>query len=71
MGLLLRLFSRKPEYVYGTAGSNNGQARRHRSGRVEFVLWKAGERGHTEDYWHAMHEDWWHTFKEGGQDVDA
>lgn len=66
MGLLRRLFC---EYVYGTAGSNNRPARRHRSGRVEFVLWKAGERGHTEDYWHAMHEDWWHTFKEGGQDA--
>jgi len=28
-------------------------ARRHKTnGEVQFVLWKAGEQGHTEDYWH-------------------
>lgn len=39
-------------YEYGTLG-NGLRARRHRrSGLVEFVLWKAGEQGHEEDYWH-------------------
>lgn len=39
-------------------------ARRHRfSGEVQFVLWKAGEQGHTEDYWHAFNSDWWDQFK--------
>jgi len=28
-------------------------ARRQRiTGECQFVLWKAGEQGHTEDYWH-------------------
>ena len=26
--------------------------------RVEFVLWKAGEQNHTEDYWHEMGYGW-------------
>lgn len=67
MGLFSRLFRRKPEYIYGTAGNDRRLARRHKSGRVEFVMWKAGEQGHERDYWIAFHEYWWPTFKEGGQ----
>lgn len=33
------------------------------SGRVEFVLWKAGEQGHTEDYWHLMGIGWENHFE--------
>ncbi|MDR6768667.1 hypothetical protein J2W88_003971 [Acidovorax delafieldii] len=64
MNFLNRLFRAKTEYVYGTAGKMPKPARRHSSGRVECVLWKAGEKGHTSDYWYPIHEDWWHTFKE-------
>lgn len=64
MEWLRRLFRRKPEYVYGTAGNDQRPARKHKSGRVEFVMWKAGEQGHERDYWIAFHEYWWPTFKE-------
>lgn len=67
MGLLDRLFRRKPEYVYGTAGAHQRAARKHKSGRVEFVMWKAGEQGHTQDYWTAFDEYWWPTFRAVGQ----
>lgn len=67
MRLLSRLFRRRPEYVYGTAGAHQRTARKHKSGRVEFVMWKAGEHGHVRDYWIAFNEYWWPTFKEGGQ----
>jgi hypothetical protein len=35
-------------------GAVNGRpARRHiLTGECQFVLWKAGKQGHTEDYWH-------------------
>lgn len=65
MSLFDRLFRRKPEYVYGTAGAHQRPARKHKSGRVEFVMWEAGEQGHNQDYWIAFHEHWWPTFKEG------
>ena len=54
----------KPEWEYGTAGANATPARRHtKRGNVQFVLWKAGEQGHTEDYWHDFDQSWWPTFK--------
>lgn len=62
MKLLKRLFSKKPEYIYGFAGQSMKPARKHKSGRVEFVMWKAGEQGHSEDYWMPLHEYWWPTF---------
>ncbi len=47
--------------VYGTC--KGSRARRHRiTGTVEFVLWKAGEQGHAEDFWYPMHEDHWPLF---------
>lgn len=64
MEWLRRLFRRKPKYIYGTAGSRNRPARKHRSGRVEFLMWKAGEYGHKSDYWISMNEYWYPTFKE-------
>lgn len=62
--LLRGLFQRKPEYVYGTAGAHQTPARRHKSGRVEFKLWKAGEHGHKRDFWVPFNGSWWSTFKE-------
>ena len=41
----------KPLHEYGNCLGLN--ARRNRiTGDVEFVLWKTGEQGHLEDYWH-------------------
>lgn len=58
---------RKPQevvYLYGRAGPDMRPARRHPSGKVEFVLWRAGEQGHKDDYWIAFDTYWWPTFKE-------
>lgn len=38
-------------------------ARRHRrTGAVQFVLWKAGEQGHRDDYWHPFDKSNWELF---------
>lgn len=51
----------KTVWQYGTC--NNRVARRHRKhGNVQFVLWKAGEQGHKEDYWHDFGPGWAETF---------
>lgn len=51
----------KPRWEYGTCRA--GRARRHRrTGEVQFILWKAGEQGHAEDYWYAMDRQWWPLF---------
>ena len=48
-------------WQYGTC--HGGRARRHRFFRnVQFVIWKAGEQGHAEDYWIDMNEFWWPQF---------
>ena len=53
----------KPLYEFGTV-SNGTPARRNRlTGEVQFVLWKAGEQGHAEDYWHEFGDGWETTFK--------
>ena len=54
-----------PQWEYGTAGSpeRRWRARRHRKhGNVQFVLWPAGQQGHTEGYWHDSASSWWPTF---------
>jgi hypothetical protein len=50
------------EWEYGTY--NNGRpGRRHKkTGAVQFILWKAGEQGHAEDFWHDTDSFWWPTF---------
>ena len=64
MNWLRRIFQRKPRYVYGRVfRPDDGHARKGvrldtETGRVQFVLWKAGEQGHTEDYWHDMGYGW-------------
>ena len=58
----MRIFS-KLFWVYGTIG--NITARKHRiTGRVEFLLWPAGEQGHKRDYWYPPHEDHWDKFEQ-------
>jgi hypothetical protein len=56
---LKRLFA--PTWEYGTC--NGIRARTHKSGAVQFVIWKAGEHGHTEDYWVDFNSYWWPDFK--------
>lgn len=49
-------------WIYGTC--NNIQARKNRiKGNVQFVLWKAGEQGHLEHFWHDFDHSWWKDFK--------
>lgn len=51
-------------WVYGTCRGH--VARRHRrTGEVEFVLWKAGEHGHSVDFWIGMDPYWWDQFVPG------
>ncbi len=56
----------RPEHVplFITYGTWKGsRARRYGlTGCVEFVLWKAGEQGHAEDFWYPMHADHWPEF---------
>lgn len=57
-------FKSRDKFEYGTAGMNKTQARRNiKTGVVEFVLWKAGEQGHKEDYWHPFDKTWFSTFR--------
>lgn len=54
----------KPLYEYGTCAGK--KARRNRlTGEVQFLLWKAREQGHTENYWHKFGDGWEKEFKPG------
>ena len=59
-------------WEYGTCKGRDGVVRRHRiTGKVEFVLWKAGEQGHNEDCWHEMGFGWEDSFvKDAKQPTD-
>lgn len=65
-GLDFKRRNRRPKYIYGRVEmtiDNRLHVRENvrlntSTGRVEFVLWKAGQQGHTEDYWHVMGEGW-------------
>ncbi len=49
-------------WEYGICKERN--ARRHKKKKnVQFVLWKAGEQGHKEDYWINFDSYWWNEFK--------
>lgn len=61
-------YSALPNHVYGEVlredGSFRNRARLNmRTGRVEFVLWKAGEQGHKQDFWYEMGYGWELQFK--------
>jgi hypothetical protein len=61
---LIYLFKKKPLWEYGTCGKHKRRARRHTVNKnVQFVLWKAGEPGYTEDYWVNFDSSWWETFE--------
>lgn len=56
------LFNKRDNWIYGTC--NNTLARKHRKkGNVQMKLWKAGEQGYKEDYWHDFDSSWWQQFK--------
>ena len=51
------------EWEHGTI-SNGSKARRHtKTGEVQFLLWKAGEQGHKDGFWHKVGSGWEETFK--------
>lgn len=51
-------------YEYGRC--NDRLARRHKSTlEVQFILWKAGQQGHAENYWHRFDPSWWPSFVSG------
>lgn len=48
-------------YEYGTC--KGGYARRDKiNGSVQFIIWKAGEQGHTKDCWVNFDKTWWAGF---------
>jgi len=58
----------KEKHVYGEIVHPDGTSRNHArlvkdTGRVEFILWKAGEQGHLDDYWHLMGIGWENWFR--------
>lgn len=54
-------WSHKRRWEYGACRGLKARRNRH-TGEVQFVLWKAGERGHVEDYWHNFNSYWWPVF---------
>ena len=56
-----KIFNKK-QYTYGFV--NNTPARKNnKTGEVQFVIWRAGEQGHKEDYWIRFDSSWWSQFK--------
>lgn len=49
-------------YEYGTIGTGLKARRSIRTGKVEFELWKPGEQGHADGYWHIVGSGWETTF---------
>lgn len=62
ISILRRLLKRKPLYEYGTYNNGRPGRRNRKTGAVQFILWRAGEQGHAEDYWHDTDSFWWPTF---------
>lgn len=60
--LLIRsIFNPDIVWEYGTCSGRI--ARKHKiTGHVQFILWRKGEQGYEEDYWHDMHDTWWTKF---------
>ena len=56
--------NRNVRYTYGSVFRPEDGHRRDnvrldkKTGRVQFVLWKAGEQGHKTDYWYDMGYGW-------------
>lgn len=60
MSLCEWLEKRKREY--GTCKSKHAR-RNKKSGNVQFVLWKAGEQGHNNEWWCDFDSSWWVGFE--------
>lgn len=63
----ISMINDRPEtYIYGTClhseTNSRFRARKTKSGDIEFVMWKAGEQGHTEDYWLKIDDRFKKTF---------
>ena len=62
------LITPKPRYVYGVIERPDGTERNParldtKTGCAQFILWKAGEQNHKEDFWHDMGDGWENHFK--------
>ena len=70
---LVHALLRRPDSSLWEHGTVNGQAaRRHKiTGGCQFVLRKAGEQGHTEDYWHRFGDGHEKHFRMNEKDVEA
>lgn len=55
---------KRKSYTYGVCGPNRVKARRNNRGVVEFILWRAGQQGHKEDFWYPMDPSHWPSFEE-------
>jgi hypothetical protein len=67
-GLIRQFFKPRPVWEFGVVGESNKPARRNRkTGAVQFVLWRAGDRQgdylYAEDYWINYDSSWWPDFK--------
>lgn len=50
------------KWIYGVCKGRH--ARKHRRNKnVQFILWKAGEQGHKEDFWYDFDSSWWDQFQ--------
>lgn len=50
-------------WIYGTC--HKKLARKHKINKnVQFILWKAGEQGHKQDFWIDFDNSWWYLFEE-------
>ena len=48
-------------WIYGTC--HDREARKHKlKGNVQFVLWKKGEHGYKNAFWHNFEHSWWVQF---------
>lgn len=73
---IIKKINKIPTYSYGfivePCGRIRNAARKNNiTGDVEFVLWKAGEQGHKEDYWHKMGDGWSKLFVSSDGDNNA
>lgn len=57
-----KIIKHKSFWIYGTC--NDRIARKHSiKNNVQFVLWKKGQQGHKEDFWHDFGSGWGELFQ--------
>ena len=62
MMIALGLYNVSKRYEFGEIGNGVKARRCTATGRVDIRLWKAGEQGHKEDYYHKCGAGWEQTF---------